>query len=415
MTSPPEPYLIRPVAPGEYDAWVDAVCVGFDEAPSPEELALERRLTELDRTLAAFDGETITGTATALSLRMCVPGGLRDVAGVTAVTVLPSHRRRGVLRGLMARQLADVHEGGEAVAALSASESSIYGRFGYGRASDRMSLRLRRGEGAFIPQAPVDPGLRVRLADPEKARPELARVYDALLTSRPGLFARDDAWWDKALHDPARPGGSGAGPLRCVVVEDGGGPRGYALFTVRHRYDEDSLPDSEVRVRELFAVDPAAYAACWRHLLDRDLVGTVVARNRPADDPLLRLLADPRRARTRSWDGLWVRLVDVDAALAGRAYSRPVDTVLDVVDELCPWNTGRWRLSGDESGATCERTTEAPEVFLTVGDLGAAYLGDARLAAAAAAGQVRELRPGALRVLAAATSWDPRPWCPLIF
>jgi predicted acetyltransferase len=197
--------------------------------------------------------------------------------------------------------------------------------------------------------------------------------------------------------------------------------RGYALYTSQERWDEPSnLPDGLVVVREVVAADPAAGAALWHNLLTRDLVSTVTAELRSADDPLLYQLLDQRRARLRVADGLWVRIIDLPAALTRRGYSGPVDVVLEVTDELLDGNRGRWRLRVDGTGepgkdATCERTREPADLTLDVRELGAAYLGGTRLGSLAAAGLVTELRPGALRRLSSAMSWDPAPWCPQIF
>ena len=175
-------------------------------------------------------------------------------------------------------------------------------------------------------------------------------------------------------------------------------------------------------VRELMAVDPAASAALWADLLSRDLTTEFRIPRRPVDDPLLFQLADPRRTRPVLHDGLWVRIIDVPAALAGRRYSSPVDVVMEVRDEILPSNAGRWRLtprrgSGAGSGlaASCVPATSAADLVLDMTELGAAYLGGTRLGALAGAGRVAELRPGAARQLSAAMSWDPAPWCPLVF
>jgi predicted acetyltransferase len=349
------------------------------------------------------------------------------VAGVTAVAVLPSHRRRGILSSLMRRQLGDVRERGETVAALFASESTIYGRYGYGVASAELDFTIRRGEGTMPgrpaapgPAGPADPAAAPRLRSPEPrdAAAELAKVYDCVLRGRPGLPARDNRWWDYTLWDP-EPRRSGSSPMRCVIAEDEAGPRGYALFSVKPEWGEHGIPGSVLRVQELMATDPAAHAAVWSDLLTRDLVAEVRARMRPADDPLLYLLADSRRARAHLLDGLWVRLVSVPGALTRRRYACAVDVVIGVADELFPENAGRWRLqaAGGSAGltASCERTSAPVDVALPVRALGAAYLGGTRLGALAAAGLATETRPGALAALSAALSWDPAPWCPAGF
>jgi len=376
---------------------------------------------EFGRTLAAFDGDTIVGGTGAFSFQMRVPGAMAAVAGVSLVAVLPSHRRQGILSALMRRQLADVSERGEAVAVLFASESGIYGRYGYGRASWHAAYRLQRGEGTLAHGAPADPGLRLRIAEPLSARAGLAKVYDLALAERPGLYARTEPWWDRLLTDLHSEDGSSQ-QIRCVLAEDDSGPRAYAVFTSTECWDEDAgLPRGVLEVSEALATDPAATAALWDNLLSRDLVSEFHARMRPVDDPLLYLLADPRRVRSVVSDGLWVRLVDVGRALAQRHYASPVDVVIEVADELCPQNAGRWRLAA-EAGvapagfrATCERTTAPADVVLPVWAVGAAYLGGTGLKAMANAGLITEAAPGSLAALSTAMSWEPAPWCPMTF
>ena len=417
------PYPIRPITAGEFPEFHDVDGHAFNSTRSSAEADDELRRLELDRTLAAWDSGRIVGEAAAYSLRMAVPGAVIPVAGVTWVSVLPTHRRRGILRDLMLRQLADIRDRGEAVAALFASEAVIYGRYGYGPASVWSNFTFTRGDGALRPDAPDDETLRLRIADPDAVRPELAKVHDAVLATRPGMFARDDAWWDHRLRYSERLGPD-ASPLRCVLAEDDAGPRGYGLYWGTYTWAGDGLADNELNIREVMAADPAACAAIWRDLLTRDLVSEVRAGNRPPDDPLLHLLADARRARARSWDGLWIRLVDVPRALRQRRYSCPVDVVIEVGDETCPWNAGRWRLrtrGGDPDGGragvapSCERTGDPPDLQLPVRALGAAYLGGTRLGPLAEAGIVTERRSGAVAGLSAAMSWDPAPWCPMIF
>jgi predicted acetyltransferase len=267
--------------------------------------------------------------------------------------------------------------------------------------------------------APADPGLRLRGAEPQSARAEMAKVYDQALAERPGLFARSDPWWDRVISDDAEPG-SGTPPLRCLLAEDDSGPRGYALFTAQARW-EDFLPAGVLEVREAVTTDPAAMRALWADLLSRDLISEFHLWMRPVDDPLLHLLANGRAARPQVSDGLWVRLVDVGRALAQRGYACPVDQVVEVSDELCPQNQGRWRLTAASPGSpagftgTCEKTTAPADVRLPVQALGAAYLGGTRLGPLAAAGLVTEVTRGSVAALSAAMSWDPAPWCPLIF
>jgi predicted acetyltransferase len=352
---------------------------------------------------------------------MTVPGANLPVAGVSAVSVLPSHRRQGVLRSLMHRQLADIAaRGEEPIAALWASETPIYARYGYGRAASNAYFRFERGDGALAATAPSDPALTLRLADPQAVTAELAKVHQTVLPRQPGFFARTDDWWGRVLHDDPDER-HGFSPLRCLLAEDGSGVRGYALYATADRWDEaTALPDCRLVVREVVTVDPAAGAALWYSLLTRDLVSTVTAELRPAEDPLIYQLLDPRRARVQIADGIWVRIIDLPSALVQRAYSCPVDVVLEVTDELLPGNAGRWLLQVSEPGASdaaarCERTDRPADLALDVREVGAAYMGGTRLGTLAAAGLVAELRPGTLNRLSAAMTWDPAPWCPQIF
>jgi predicted acetyltransferase len=421
-------FPIRAVEAHELDAFRRSNEHAFLDGPPTEQHRAEMLdRIEFDRTLAAFDGTTPVASAAIWSFRMAVPGALAAAAGVTWIAVMPSHRRRGILSSLMRRQIDDIHERGEPIAVLWASDARIYGRFGYGRASWHASFTLRYGEGALRSQAPADPALRLRITEPQAALAELAKVYDTLLPAQPGLFVRNESWWNRVLEDPDE-GRPGSAPVRCVIAEDDTGPRGYAVYTGRSRWDEETfLPDSTLDIRELIAADPAATAALWSDLLSRDLVSEVTARLRPADDPLLHLLADPRRARPQISDGLWVRIIDVPGALTARRYAAPVDLVIEVADEMCPWNAGRWRVRGSGpvlagAGTTagpgtseCERTSADPDIVLPAATLGAAYLGGTSLGLLARAGLATEVRAGALATLSAALSWDPAPWCPTIF
>jgi predicted acetyltransferase len=222
-----ESYPVRPISEDEF-----ADMCAIDEHafhttwPSEPEMQHFKGRFEFDRSLGAFDGAQIAGAACAFSFLLSVPGEVLPAAGVSGVSVLPTHRRRGILRRLMTRQLADIHAGGEAIAVLWASEAGIYGRFGYGLASQVASFSVERGDGQFAPGAPTDSRLRLRVVEPQRVRRELAKVYDALLPCRPGLFARDERWWDAVLFDPDYRR-EGRGPLRCVLAEDAAGARGY--------------------------------------------------------------------------------------------------------------------------------------------------------------------------------------------
>jgi len=412
-------YPIRQVSAEDYPAFTAVLGEAFLELWPPEAAAIERGVLELDRTIAAVDGTAIVGTATSYSFTLTVPGASARAAGISEVSVLPSYRRRGILTAMMRHQLDDARSRGETMAILFASESGIYSRYGFGLASWHQRLQIARGDGALRTGAALgradSPSLRA--VQPAQAQDKLAQVYATALPGRPGMLARDDRWWDSMLADPPALR-DGMSPLRCLLAEDATGPVGYALYRTKPSW-QDGVAVGTLRLRELIATSPAATAALWSDLLGRDLVSEVVAPSRPIDDPLLAMLADPRRAHALVTDALWVRLIDLPAALCQRRYATGLDVVLDVVDPVFADNAGRWHLhSGDPADggeAVCERTSRPADVLLTVQAAGAAYLGGARFGQLAGAGHLRELTPGAAGRLAAAMSFDPAPWTCQIF
>jgi predicted acetyltransferase len=379
-------------------------------AEPPESRAQWRKVSEPERMLAAWDGDEMIGTAGAFSFQVTVPGGAQLAApGVTLVSVQPTHRRRGVLTAMMRRQLDDFHGRGEPFAVLTASEPAIYGRFGYGVASHGLTGTVDTTRTALhVPEG--GERVRFRLVCPADAMKTCEEIYARQVPGRPGMLARRPGWETQPLVDPASER-AGAGPLLCVLAEVDGEVRGYARYATVAAWSPAG-PDGTVTVRDVEALDPVTYAALWRYLAEIDLTSKVAFRNRPTDDPLLHLVSDIRRCALVPRDGLHLRVLDVGAALAGRTYASPVDVVLDVEDAFCPWNAGRWRLTGDAKGASCERTSDAADLAVPVQQLGAAYLGGFGLRAMAGAGLVRELRPGAVAEASAAFRSDLAPWLP---
>ena len=413
--TPPSPFPVRVLTDEDWPAILEVDSNAFGSTFGAEVLEGEQVLHEPGRTLGAFDGPTLVGLTSAFSFDLTVPGAVVPAAGISWVGVLPTHRRRGVLRGLMGTQLYDVRERGrEAVAILWASEPVSYGRFGYGLASSAYALKVPRSAHALRSDSPTDPALRLRLAPAEDWK-LTADVYAAAAAARPGMIARDDRWHRRAASDfPSLREGRSA--LRCVVAEDDTGIRGYARYSTKPDWSTPA-PSGTVDVREVIAVDGAALAALYRYLFDIDLMGVTEMWNVPADSPLLHWLNNTRSTRPIWHDGLYVRLVDVGIALAQRRYSAPVDVVLEVTDQVCPWNDGRWRLVGGPDGARCERSEDEPDLTLGVTDLGAAYLGGTALGGLAAADRVQVRAGGAdlLPAVSAAFSTSPAPWCPFVF
>ncbi|WP_324785593.1 GNAT family N-acetyltransferase [Streptomyces sp. H51] len=403
--------VVRGLARDERDRWYGTLLRAFGGVPEPAEAReLYDALTEVDRSLGAWDGEACVGTAGAFGFRLTVPGGAAvPAAGVTMVSVAATHRRRGLLTSLMRRQLDDVRSWGRPLAVLTASEPDIYGRFGYAVATHRVDVEVDTAR-VRLSVPPGTDEVRLRYAAPADVLDVCEAVYARKVPGRPGMLVRLPGWERLPLLDPEA-SRAGASPLQCVVAERDGEVVGYARFRVKPESDEGG-PRGTVILEDTEALDAAAHAALWRFLFDIDLTCTLTARGRPVDEPWQYLVSDPRRCRPRLRDALYVRLVDVGAALEARTYQAPVDVVLEVEDAFCPWNGGRWRLMGDAKGATCERTEDAADLALSVRELGAAYLGGVTLDALAAAGRVRELRPGALAEASVAFASTVAPWLP---
>ncbi|MFJ6128645.1 GNAT family N-acetyltransferase [Streptomyces griseoviridis] len=407
----PDGTVLRPLKQDEWDKWYDSLVRAFGGVPeSAEERSLWKRLTEVDHSLGVWDGDACVGTAGAFSFRLTVPGGASvPTAGVTMVGVAATHRRRGVLTSMMRRQLDDVRASGRPLAALTASEPAIYGRFGYGAATHGLNIEI---DTARVRLA-VPPGtdeVRLRYAVPAEAVEVCEAVYARTVEERPGMIERLPGWEQIALLD-AESNREGASPLQCVVAERDGEAVGYARFQVKPEWDTNG-PAGTVVLRDTQALDPAAHAALWRFLFGIDLTSKLTAYGRPTDEAWQYLVSDIRRCGLRVRDALYVRLVDVGAALQARTYQAPLDVVLDVEDAFCPWNEGRWRLTGDAKGASCERTDDQADLALSVRELGSAYLGGVTLGALGAAGRVRELRPGALAEASTAFASTVAPWLP---
>ena len=402
---------LRVLRQQDWDAWYDNLIRAFGGVPeSAEERTLWRELTPTDRSIGVWDGDGCVGTAGAYPFRLTVPGGAAvPTAGVAMVSVAATHRRRGVLRSMMRRQLDDVRSWGEPLAALTASEPAIYGRFGYGAATYHVNVEIDTTR-VRLSVPPGTDDVRLRYARPADALDACEALYARTVSGRPGMPARLPGWERVWLLDPESER-DGASPLQCVVAERDGETVGFARFRIKPDWDITG-PKGTVVLQDTESLDPATHAALWRFLFDIDLTSTLTARARPLDEPWQYMVSDIRRCSLQVRDSLHLRLVDVGAALEARTYQTPVDVVLEVEDAFCPWNSGRWRLTGDPKGASCARTEDAADLALSVRELGSAYLGGVTLGALAAAGRVRELRQGTLAEASLAFASTVTPWLP---
>lgn len=385
----------------------------FSDRPTEDQIVDLVALMEPGRNYVAVDGGNWVGTAGSYAFDMSVPGGaLVPTAGVTMVGVQPTHRRRGVLRALMTRQLQDIAAEGEPLALLWASEPTIYGRFGYGLASLHAHIDIERVHARLA--EPVERTGSLRLVQSEEAIGLFSAVYDKVLSEVPGLLARDERWWRYHRLTDHPDDRRGSGPLFAAVLEIGGRPEGYALYRVRQDW-EHGVPNGTLEVAEAVATSLQATKELWSFLFGIDLVAKVSAWQLPGDHVLLDLAADPRRLRWGLSDGLWLRIADLPAALAARRYHGHGELVLEVRDELLPANHGRWRLVCGAGEGRAERTEAGPDLSLDIAALGAIYLGGRSPARLAAAGMIAERTPGAARRAEQLFYSERLPYCPEIW
>jgi predicted acetyltransferase len=377
-------------------------------APSEERIKQFARVLEPQRVYAGLDGDSTVSGAASYPFELTVPGGSVKAAGVTVVGVLPTHRRRGYLNAMMRALIDGARARGEAVATLWATEDTIYGRFGYGIASMAAEIDVPREHTEML--GSLDVVAETRLIPLVEAEPLIAPIYDRVARATPGMFVRAPAWWqDRILVDPDWRRGN-AGHLRCAVLEIAGTPSAYALYRVNQTFERGNS-SGNVSVVEAIGDSPVTLQAIWRFLFGIDWLARVKAVFLPLDHPLLLWLKAPRRLNFLVREGLWVRLIDLPAALSARGYATDDAIVVDVIDTFCPWNAGRWRISG----AGVEKTESPADLACDVAGLGSVYLGGFSFAELARALRVRELREGALARADALFHSDRKPWCPELF
>jgi predicted acetyltransferase len=397
----------------DYESFMASSYSVFLQDLQKDEIDLTRKFTDLDRMFGFHDGTRWVATSGAFGKDVVLPGGVvAPVAAVTAVTVSPSHRRRGLLTAMMRHQLDDIRtRGTEAIAMLFASEALIYGRFGYGMASADAVLSGQVRELTFRPEVDLGDG-SVFETDAETLLNDGPAIYDQAIAALPGQMARPRPWWDMWIHDNDERR-KDTGRIRFALHHETDGiASGFAVYRPKVQWGDTGQPTSELHVQEVRATNHRAYARIWRYLLDMDLIRSATYHGAAVDEPLRYLVADQRALRCAVGDGIYVRLVDVPRALTLRRYAAPVDVVLDVSDEFCPWNTGRFRLRGAPDSAQCDVTTAPADIAISARDLGAIFLGGVSLAALANAGLAVELRPGSVHRTAIAFGWPVAPSVP---
>ncbi|MET3804265.1 putative acetyltransferase [Nakamurella sp. UYEF19] len=412
-TSPPAPdpsgpggLVLRPLTMDDWPAAKALDGAAFSYHPENDFLDdLVLPTLEIGRFIGAFDpalGHLLVGIAAIQSRDLTFPGrGPSPVAAVTWVGVRPDQQRRGILRTLMTQQLHGLHrDRQEPVAILTASEAGIYGRFGYGSATQTTRLTVST-------PAVVRTGTRlepVRQLDLDEALPIMKVLHSRVRAEIPGFLDRSEAVWSLLFSEhPA--GRGGKDPRRFAVHHDG-----YVAYRTTSSWT-DRGPDGTLTISELCATTPVARASLWSHVLNYPLVRKVEYPKAWVDEPLPELLENPRAVESSLGDHVWVRLVDLPRSLALRTYSAKADVTVRVVDDFCPWNDGTWRLALTADGGRATPTAEAPEVTLGIADLGATFLGGTRLPRLALAGRVTGSARG-IDALDAALAVTLAPLCP---
>ncbi len=398
----------RQVTADEFPNWRTLVRRGFGDSVHPEDIArLRDDRAELDRLFGAFDGDQIVGTGGADSHLMTVPGGNQvATAGVAYIGTAATHRRRGVLTGMIKSIVDQASDRQEPLAALWASESGIYSRFGFGQATIAEAWEIETHRASFS-NLPEIRG-RVRFAEPEEALKKMPQVWAKTGSMRAGSLDRSERRWRYNFFDAKRVRDGWSG-LFFVLYEVDGSVRGYAVYRLMPvEPDDDPL---KMQVVECIAQTDDAHAALWRFLLSIDLVDSVLADNRPPDDQLWWTLADPRRLNRAPTDGLWVRVIDTEKALSARSYAAEGRLVIAIEDSFIPESGGVFSLEASGGVATCTRTTEMPDISISSSEIGATYLGGVRLVDLAKAGRATEHKSGSIRLFDRMFLADRAPWC----
>ncbi|MGK2849472.1 MAG: GNAT family N-acetyltransferase [Candidatus Limnocylindrales bacterium] len=406
---------LRSPAPDGLRDWVQPLFDAFSEEFSEPQFASEAPMHDVSRLINAFDGERRIGSAGSFAFRLTVPGGEVAASGITAVGVNPDQRRRGVLRRMMTWLLDDAQARSEPVAVLWASEGAIYQRFGFGFGTLQAGFDVDRSRVVFRTPLAPDDRVRVRMIDADEAFGLFPPIWEAIRQSTPGSLDRTELKWrNHQLADAEWMRGSDGVKYRAVLEVDGV-PRGYVVYRVHNEWDARG-PRGVILVMELVGLDPEAEQRLWQWVASMDLIATVKLRRGPTPHPMLSWVTEPRRLGLTLSDGLWLRIVDLPAALAARTYAGEGTLVLEVTDAQIESNAGRWQLTVPPHGAaTVKRTTAEPDLSLDMAALACTYLGAQRFADLSAAGRVREGRPGALQAADMLFMPSITPFCNTLF
>lgn len=403
-------FPIRPIAVDELRAFAQVWERAFNFDEKDDEIEAFQDAFEFDRSFVALDGDRFVGTGGAFSFDLTTPGGQVPTGGLTAIAVLPTHRRRGILTDMMRYHFDEVRAREEPLSVLRASESIIYPRYGYGVATIDAGFQIDHRHTSLATELPI-PG-SVRLIDKDEARKILPSIYAGLASTWPGFLSRSEKEWDLLLLDMEH-WRDGMTANRFAIYEQRGEALGYLRYRVQNKWEQGHAA-SELLVAEMMATTPAAEAALWKYSFAVDLIKIIKTQTRPAEELLAVLLADPRRMKAKQGDGIWARLLDIPASLEGRRYATAGHVVFEVTDGFLPDVGGVFSLEGGPDGAECCRSAATPEVTLDIAALSARYLGDGSFRLLHDAGRVTGDIDAVLRA-DQMFGWHRRPWCPHYF
>lgn len=405
---------VRRIRDDELREFIETSSAGFLERPDVDKVTDEvRPLWDLDRTWAAFDDGRMCGTYRSWATELTVPGGQRlPAAAVSAVTVLPTHRRRGILRAMVEAEHGAIRQRAEAFGLLYAAEYPIYGRFGYGPGVREATLTLDTRRTGF--HAAASGRVELVKVDAEAAA-ALKAVFEQWRLRQPGEIRRRDYRWEYELALRESVWGPSWKGFVVLHRDPAGSVDGYARYHADDKW-EQRQPGLTVTVDELHALSDEAYTSLWRYLAEMDWAATVKAERRSPAERLPWHLTNARALdMSEVGDGMWVRPFDVALALEARTYAREASILLEVVDREAPGGRTRVKLDAGPSGATCRATKRSADLTLDIAALGAAYLGGQSLRDATAASGVEEHRAGALADADALFRTLDEPWCSTFF
>ena len=406
---------IRVCPPDRFPELLRTAEVAFSEDVPDDMIERVQRLSDPARFVCALDHDRFVATGGVFTVRLSVPGGDLPAGGVTWVTVLPSHRRRGILRGMMRLMIDDCHARDEPLAMLWASEGAIYQRFGYGMATVCVNLEAETASARYTREWPVEGSCRLLRAG--EGLDLITPVYAAARAQRAGFLSRTPDWWVGQMPRPEKDD-KGGEARRLVIYETDRGVEAYAIYKTKADWGVRGA-NCTITVEEAFGSTPRGTREIWRYLLGVDLMRTLKTWRLPTDHPVLLLTAEPRRLGLTMGDGLWLRIVDVKTALEGRTYGVAGHgngrVTLDLRDDYCPWNAGRWTLEAADGHGSIGPATGDADLSLDANDLGSLFLGGFTATALARAGRVVELRVGGLAAADALFPTADQPWCPQEF